>query len=161
MFNDIQKEIEAHVRAFQESDDDVVLSDRAVAFNKAQTTQIGGKASLESNAPKYVCVPGSEETLLHTSVIDLVRGKSSVYPTKTRYYIRHNNRYTAAKDTWCDSDKHLASIVSVAVAEDIISALSGVSAKIKSLERDMSHIIRERDNYKFTLDTLKRNGAID
>ena len=159
MFNSIQKEIEQHVQNYREQAQDV--DPAVVARNSAQTTQVGARPVIDMDTASRACVPGTETVLIHTLNIDVIKGKSTSHPDKDRYYVRHNNRMRTYKSQVHDGDGHLASVITKVVAEDLIATLTTANNRIKTMEHELSTTINERDAYKFTIDTLKQNGAID
>lgn len=161
MFNSIQKEIEQHVKNYQEQAKENDIKSSVVARNSAQTTQVGARPVIDMDTASRACVPGTETVLIHTLNIDVIRGKSTSHPDKERYYVRHNNRMRTYKSQMHDGDGHLASVITKIVAEDLIATLTTANNRIKTMEHDLSVATSARDAYKFTIDTLKQNGAID
>lgn len=161
MFNSIQKEIEQHVKNYQEQAKETDVNSTVVARNSAQTTQVGARPVVDMDTASRACVPGTESVLIHTSTMDIIRGKSTSHPDKERFYVRHNNRKRVYKSQMHDGNGNLASVITKVVAEDLIATLTLANNKIKTMEHDLNMVTNERDTYKFTMDTLRQNGVID
>lgn len=161
MFNSIQKEIEARCKAYEENKKDEEVDVSTVARNNAANTPIGAVATVNIDSATTAGVPGTDKVLIHTLNIDLVKCKSASTPDKDRYYVRHNNRMKQYKSQLHDGEGHLASVITKVVAEDVLQTLTAANNRIKTLEAEISTIMRERDAYKFTIETLRQNGVID
>ena len=107
--------------------------------------------------------PGTEDVILSTPVMDLVIFTDVHKPenAKARFAIVHKRRTPVYADQFTDPNGHPVSIITRHLFEDIQVVLKDTMHRIQGLERDLDKVTTQRDSYKMTIDTLKKNGVID
>lgn len=139
MFNDIYKEIEKAV------------NERKVV---SPTNNLQGT---------IVSVPGTERTVLSTSIADFITCEAigTGPKAKMRYCIVHKDQQIKYQGQYSDVNGHPLSIVPKTVFDTVVNILSNVNKQMQDLKRDLSRAETDKEAYKMTLDALRKNGVID
>lgn len=139
MFNDIQKEIEK------------TISERKV---QGPDPKLAGT---------IVSVPGTEKTILSTSIADFITCAAigTGPKAKERYCIVHKDQPLKYNGQYCNSSGYPTSIVPKVVFDTMVTILASTNKQIQDLKRDLDRANVDRESYKMTLDALRKNGVID
>lgn len=140
MFNNIRKEIER------------TIAERQVPAPTNNTLN-GTIAS----------VPGTEKIVFSTSIADFITCSAvgTGPKAKERYCVVHKDQEIKYNGQYCDSNGHPLSIVSKNVFDTMIAILASTNKRINELKRDLDRAVTDKEAYKMTVDTLRKNGVID
>lgn len=105
-------------------------------------------------------IPGTEKVILSTTVADFmvcqVQGTN-----KERYCIVHKTHKVVYNGQFTDSNGYPVSIVRKSLFDELVAMVNNMAKQMQRLQREIDTALSQRDAYKLTLDTLRRNGVID
>lgn len=144
MFNDLQKEIEK------------TLNERKLDIKPTVPDAPAMHGTIMS-------VPGTEKVVLSTNVLDFMTCAAiGTGPrAKERYCIVYKDSTVKYNGQFVDSNGHPVSIVPKVVFENIVALLHNLNKQVQNLKRDLDRATTDKEAYKMTIETLRKNGVID
>jgi hypothetical protein len=109
-----------------------------------------------------VSKPGSERILLDTTSLQLLECETSMpNSNKRRFCIVEKNTKANYGNQYINSAGERAHVITRDLFNLLFNVISNASKQIKDLRLENAHFEEQRDLYKGTIDTLRKNGIIE
>lgn len=105
-------------------------------------------------------IPGTEKVILSTTVADFMVCQAHG-TVKERYCIVHKTHKVAYNGQFTDSNGYPVSIVKKSLFDEFVAMLNNMAKQMQRMQRELDTAVSQREAYKLTLDTLRKNGVID
>lgn len=151
-FNDIN----ARIKQVTEEKRNATLDNAAVNPEQAKTP-IGAAI-----VGMVVSKPGSEKIMLDATTFQLMECETSVANSnKRRYCIVEKGTRANYGNQFINSAGERAHVITRDLFTMLFAVLNNASKQIRDLKTENVHLEEQRDLYKGTIDTLRKNGIIE
>jgi len=148
-FNDIN----ARIKQVTEEKRNATLDNAAVNPEQPIKTAIVGMV---------VSKPGSEKIMLDATTFQLMECETSVpNSNKRRYCIVEKGTRANYGNQFINSAGERAHVITRDLFTMLFAVLNNASKQIRDLKTESLHLQEQRDLYKGTIDTLRKNGIIE
>jgi competence protein ComGC len=144
------------------------INERIRRVTEEKHIEIASEPTANATGPKthvigmVVSLPGSEKVMLDATTFQLMECDSStVGKSKRRYCIVEKNTTANYGNQFINSKGERAHVITHDLFLLLYGVMNNASKQINDLRRDNNILQEQKDLYKGTIDTLRKNGIIE